>query len=73
MEDICMKNNCVSNAYAINGGKEVRVIVNAKLINDKESKTLAFDIAKEIEKSLSYPGEIKINVIRELRSVTYAK
>jgi len=73
MEDICNNFDGVSSAYALNGGREVRVIVNANVVNDQESKQLSFDIAKEIESKLKYPGDIKVSVLRETRSVSYAK
>ncbi|MCK9161288.1 MAG: ribonuclease Y [Arcobacteraceae bacterium] len=63
----------VTNAYAINAGREIRVIVNAELVNDDESVILATQIASEIEQKVQYPGEIKVNVIRELRASSYAR
>ncbi|MEO1928384.1 MAG: ribonuclease Y [Nautiliaceae bacterium] len=62
----------VVNAYALNAGREIRVIVEADLINDDEAVLLARDIAKRIEKEVNFPGKIKVNVIREKRAVTYA-
>ena len=73
IESIATGKGGVLNAYAINAGRELRVIVNAKLINDDESILLATEIAKEIEDKVQYPGEIKVNVIRELRSTGYAR
>ncbi len=72
IENIATSKRGVTNAYAINAGREVRVIVNANLVNDDESVLLATEIAKEIEEKVQYPGEIKVNVIRELRAVGYA-
>jgi len=63
----------VIKTYAINAGRELRVIINANLVNDDESILLATEIAHEIEEKVQYPGEIKVNVIRELRSVGYAR
>ncbi|EDP4620624.1 ribonuclease Y, partial [Campylobacter jejuni] len=63
----------IKNAYAINAGREIRVIANAQLVNDDESVLLAKEIAAEIQEKMQYPGEIKVNVIRELRAVEYAK
>ena len=60
-------------AYAIQAGREVRVIVDAKKVPDAEAPKIARDIAKEIEKELSYPGEIKVTLIRETRVIEYAK
>ncbi|WP_267523761.1 ribonuclease Y [Campylobacter sp. MG1] len=73
LEDIAKKYEQVKKAYAINAGREIRVIVNAKLINDNESVLLAKEIAKEIEDKMQFPGEIKVNVIRETRAVEIAK
>ncbi len=73
IEEIASQKTGVKQAYAINAGREVRVIVNAVLINDDESSLLAREIAGEIEAKVQYPGEIKINVIRESRAVEYAK
>ncbi len=73
IEDIASAHTGVKQAYAINAGREVRVIVNATLINDDESILIAREIAAEIEERVQYPGEIKVNVIRESRAVEYAK
>lgn len=73
VEEIASKHNGVKQCYAINAGRELRVIVNATLINDDESVLLAKEIAKEIEESVQYPGEIKVNVIREMRTAIYAR
>ena len=60
-------------AYAINAGREIRVIANAKLVNDDEAVLLAKEIAEEIQDKVQFPGEIKVNVIRESRAVQIAK
>ena len=73
IENITTSKIGVTNAYAINAGREVSVIVNAKLVNDDEAVLLATEIAKEIEEKVQYPGEIKINVIREIRAESYAR
>jgi len=73
IESIATSKNGVVNTYAINAGRELRVIVNANLVNDDESVLMANEIAKEIEDKVKYPGEIKVNVIRELRSIGYAR
>ncbi len=73
IEEIATSHVGVKQAYAINAGREVRVLVNATLVNDDESVLLAREIAKDIEDKVSYPGEIKVNVIREVRSVDFAK
>lgn len=73
IEEIASGHVGVKQAYAINAGREVRVLVNATLINDDESILMAREIAKEIEEQVQYPGEIKVNVIRETRVIDYAK
>lgn len=73
IEEIATSQKGVLQAYAINAGREVRVIASAELINDDESILLAKEIAKEIEDKVQYPGDIKVNVIREVRAVTYAR
>ncbi len=72
IEAIAVNKYGVKQVYAINAGREIRVIVNAHLINDDESVLLAKEIAKEIEEKVQYPGEIKVSVIRELRAIDYA-
>jgi ribonuclease Y len=73
IEEIASSNIGVINAYAINAGREIRVIVNAKLVNDDEAILMATKIAQTIEDKVQYPGEIKVNVIRELRASGYAR
>ena len=73
IETIATSKNGVINAFAINAGREIRVIVNAKLVNDDESILLASEIASQIEDQIQYPGEIKVNVIREIRATGYAR
>ncbi len=73
IEEIASSHSGVKQSYAINAGREVRVIVNATLVNDDESILMAREIAKEIEERVSYPGEIKVNVIRESRAIEFAK
>jgi ribonuclease Y len=73
IEEIASSQSGVKQAYAINAGREVRVIVNATLVNDDESILMAREIAQEIEKQVQYPGEIKVNVIRESRAIEFAK
>jgi ribonuclease Y len=73
IEEIAGSKYGVKQAYAINAGREIRVILNAELVNDDESALLAKEVAKEIEEKVQYPGEIKVNVIREVRSISFAK
>ncbi|HEX9660484.1 MAG TPA: ribonuclease Y [Rhodothermales bacterium] len=63
----------VERVYAIQAGRELRVIVNHELVQDAHAEQLASEIAKKIEEEMQYPGQIKVTVIRELRSVSYAR
>ena len=73
VEDIALSKEYVNQAYAINAGREIRVFVNANKMSDNEAVLLSKEIAKEIQEKVQYPGEIKVNVIRETRAVNYAK
>jgi ribonuclease Y len=73
LENIAASKKGVTQAYAISAGRELRVIVNAGLIDDRETILLSKEIATEIEQKMQYPGEIKVNVIREIRAVEMAK
>ncbi len=73
IESIALDKDGVERAYAINAGREIRVYVDAGNINDNESVMLSQSIAKEIEDRVQYPGEIKVTVIRESRSINYAR
>ena len=63
----------VEKSYAIQAGREVRIIVQNEEVSDEEALMLSQDIARKIEKELNYPGQIKVTVIRETRAVEYAK
>lgn len=63
----------VQQAFAVQAGREVRIIVDANQVNDRQSKKMTRDIAMAIEQSLTYPGEIKVTVLRETRTIEYAK
>ena len=73
LEDISNNFKGVDKSFAIQAGREVRVIVVPDQVNDDEMVLLARDISKQIEAELQYPGQIKVNVIRESRVVDYAK
>jgi ribonuclease Y len=73
LEAIANAHNGVEKTYAMQAGREVRVMVEPEQISDAESVVLAHDIAKQIEDEMEYPGQIKVLVIREIRSVDYAK
>ena len=72
-EDISNSFKGVDKSFAIQAGREVRVMVIPDQINDDEMVLLARDLSKQIEAELQYPGQIKVNVIRESRVVDYAK
>ncbi len=73
MEDIAMAYPGVMKTYAIQAGRELRVIVGADKLDDSQSDQLSHDIAKKIQEEMTYPGQVKITVIRETRAVSYAK
>ncbi|NCC46766.1 MAG: ribonuclease Y, partial [Bacteroidia bacterium] len=73
MEDLALTYPGVTKSYAIQAGRELRVIVGSENVSDKESEQLSLDIAKKIQDELVYPGQVKITVIRETRSVSFAK
>jgi len=72
LENIANSFKGVANTYAIQAGRELRVIVESKQISDEESILLSRDVVKKIEESLTFPGQIKVTVIRETRAVQYA-
>ncbi len=73
IEALAMENEGVLQAYAINAGREIRVFVDAGKVGDNEAVLLSSTLAKKIEKKVQYPGEVKVNVIRETRAINYAK
>ncbi|HMN12549.1 MAG TPA: ribonuclease Y, partial [Bellilinea sp.] len=73
LEDIANSFKGVEQSYAIQAGREVRIIVQPEEIDDLESVRLSRDIAKKIEETMQYPGQIKVTVIRETRAVEFAK
>ena len=73
LEELAMSYPGVTKTYAIQAGRELRVIVGADKINDQEVNSLSTDIAKKIQDEMTYPGQVKITVIRETRSVSFAK
>ncbi|GHV59983.1 hypothetical protein FACS1894103_4500 [Campylobacterota bacterium] len=73
VETIATNKKGVVQAYAISAGRELRVIVDANKIDDKEMYLMSRDIASEIEQKVQYPGEIKVSVIRESRAVEFAR
>ena len=73
LEDMATSFKGVSQAYAIQAGREVRIIVRPEDIDDLDAARLARDIAKKIEETMQYPGQIRVTVIREIRATEYAK
>ncbi len=73
LENLAMSYEGVVKTYAIQAGRELRVIVGADKIDDTAIEKLSYDIAKKIQDTMTYPGQVKITVIRETRSVSYAK
>jgi len=73
LEDIANSYEGVEKSYAIQAGREIRIIVKPECIDDAESVEMARDIVKKIESELEYPGQIKVNVMRETRAIEYAK
>ena len=73
LEEIANSFEGVAQSYAVQAGREIRIIVKPEVVNDETTVLLAKDIARRIESELEYPGQIKVNVIRETRSVDFAK
>ncbi len=73
LEEIANSFNGVDKSFAIQAGREVRIMVRPEKVNDDETILLAKEIVKKIESTMEYPGQIKVNVIREMRTVEYAK
>lgn len=73
MEDLALSYNGVVKTYAIQAGRELRVVVGSEKISDAEAEKISFDIAKRIQDEMTYPGQVKVTVIRETRAIAYAK
>lgn len=73
LEELALGFDGVNKCYAIQAGRELRVMVDAESVTDDRAGQLSFDISQKIEKDMQYPGQIKVTVIREMRSVAYAK
>ncbi len=73
LEDLALTYPGVMKTYAIQAGRELRVIVESEKVSDEKADDLAFDISQKIQKDMQYPGHIKVTVIREKRAVAYAK
>ncbi len=73
LEEIAKSFNGVEDSYAIQAGREVRIIVKPETVNDDQMVIMARDIVQRIENELEYPGQVKVNIIRESRAIDYAK
>ncbi|MFN7020599.1 MAG: ribonuclease Y [Phycisphaerales bacterium] len=73
LQDIALRQPGVTEAYAIQAGREVRVMVDAKRVSDDEAQKVAFDIAKKVSEEMTFPGEIRVTVLRETRAVEFAR
>jgi ribonucrease Y len=73
LEELALSYPGVVKTYAIQAGRELRVIVGSEKISDKEAEQISYDLSKKIQTEMTYPGQIKITVIRETRAVAYAK
>ncbi len=73
LENLALSYPGVVKTYAIQAGRELRVIVGADKLDDNDTEKLSAEIAKKIQTDMTYPGQVKITVIRETRAVSYAK
>ncbi len=73
LENLALSYPGVTKSYAIQAGRELRVIVESEKVSDEQADTLSFDISRRIQDEMTYPGQVKITVIREKRAVSYAK
>jgi ribonuclease Y len=73
LEELAVGFQGVTKCYAIQAGRELRVMVDAENVTDEKANLLSYDISQKIEKDMQYPGQIKVTVIREMRAVSYAK
>ncbi len=73
LENLALNYPGVLKTYAIQAGRELRVIVGSEKVSDKDAETLSYEIAKKIQTEMTYPGQVKITVIRETRAINYAK
>jgi ribonuclease Y len=73
LEKLATSFDGVQQCYAIQAGREIRVVVDADRVSDDRAGKLSFEISQKIEGEMQYPGQIKVTVIREMRSVAFAK
>ena len=73
LEELALSYPGVVKTYAVQAGRELRVIVGAEKLNDEQANQLSFNLSRKIQNEMTYPGQIKITVIRETRAINYAK
>ena len=73
LEDVAFAFNGVNKAYAIQAGRELRVMVESEKVSDEQAANLSFEISQKIQTDMTYPGQVKVTVIRETRAVNIAK
>ena len=73
LEDLALSKKGVLKAYAIQAGRELRVIVESETVSDEKAKKISYDISRQIQKEMTYPGQVKVTVIRETRAINIAK
>ena len=73
LEDVAFGFKGVNKAYAIQAGRELRVMVESEKVSDEKASELSFNISQKIQTEMTYPGQVKVTVIRETRAVTIAK
>jgi ribonuclease Y len=73
LEELALNYPGVVKTYAIQAGRELRVIVGAEKVSDADTEKISYDLSRKIQEEMTYPGQIKITVIRETRAIAYAK
>ena len=73
LENLALSFDGVQKCYAIQAGRELRIMVDSENVSDDKAGMLSFEISQKIEKEMQYPGQIKVTVIREMRAVNFAK
>ena len=73
LEELALSKKGVLKAYALQAGRELRVIVESEYVSDQQAKIISYDLSRQIQEEMTYPGQVKITVIRETRSVNIAK
>jgi len=73
LEELAMAHDGVQKAFAMQAGRELRVIVESEKVSDEVADTLSFQISQKIQDEMQFPGQIKVTVIRERRSITFAR